>query len=106
MDPDDLREPVFLATGQPCGELAVAQVAFFILHSRGVLTVFGLFSSRHAVACRGLTGLILVTTLKAPAFEGRGYSIVVITIVYNYRFYTILGTKWDNLKFNFNFVTQ
>ena len=81
LDPDDLREPVFLATGQPGCELTVAQVAFFILHDRGVSTVYGLFASRHAVACRGLTVIVLVTTLKAPAFEGRGYSILTIFIV-------------------------
>ena len=69
----------------------MAQIALFILHNRGVSTVFGLFASRHAVACRGLTNLFLVTTLKAPAFEGRGYRVLVIfRVVLNLTWYQIL----------------
>ena len=75
LDPDDLREPVFLATGQPGGELAVAQVGF--IHGREYGVWFFLWQVRHAPACRVLTTIVLITTIKAPAFEGRGYTIVI-----------------------------
>jgi hypothetical protein len=73
---DDLGESVFLATGQPGGELAVAQVGF--IHGREYGVWFFLWQVRHAPACRVLTTIVFITTIKAPAFEGRGYTIVIV----------------------------
>ena len=87
LDPDDFREPVFLATRQPCRELTVAEVGF-VFHGEGVSglvcccqVTFGMdfLYRRLFVNLRrvGLTSVVSITTIKAPAFEGRGLVLVI-----------------------------
>ena len=73
MDPDDFREPVLLSALQPCRELTVAEVGF-VFHGHSMGVVFG-FRKDDTLRRVGLTSVCFITTIKAPAFEGRGYNI-------------------------------